>query len=274
MKKSLIFTIVIVFVVSINANERPNSPIVEQEIEVIVQQIEKLTKSGDRGEELFYMLILGARELYNYQSDEKAYKYYQKAANLDLDVDKTEVYISLISLSFQKEDKKKVQKSFKQAKEYFSSHEKYKTDEVDIFLATVEKYLSDDQSEKIEPNFFHTFLSDNRLSKFIDSGKYGKALAMMNPEGLKDSDIGTKTTYDLLRVLVVGRDLDPSGLFCSESYARFPNSYSYSMKICGAIHEYIKKGEVSSSRKNDLKAFFDENYQNKSYLLKAVHDLK
>ena len=101
--------------------------------------------------------------------------------------------------------------------------------------------------------------------------EYAEALASMNPSGLDNVNINTKIKYDLLNILV-NKDRVKS-FFCDKMYAKYPNSYSYSMKLCSIFNNYKSTKKVSSKQIKNLEEYFKDSHQDKKYLLTAVKDL-
>lgn len=271
------FTLILLMSSQLYAGNRPTALLSEKEINAIENQAKSLLEQTPiEKEKLFYMYMIAGRELYNYRIDDRALKYYQKAIDLDVDADKSEAYFNIVNIYLQKEgeDKsKEVQEVIESAQKYLKENPKYSSDEKLSFLNSLLKSEKGEESESTLA-FYDIFFTERNLARQIRSGEYQKAFAMYNPEGVKQSDIGTKAIFDLVRVLVVGKDVSPESLLCHDSYQRYPNSHSYSMKICGILNEFLEKGEVSSSRLDDLEDFFQNNYRNLRYLHQAAKDLK
>ncbi|MBF8222418.1 hypothetical protein [Halomonas sp. 328] len=112
------------------------------------------------------------------------------------------------------------------------------------------------------------------VASLIKRGHYAEALARYSPEGVQQADIGTQATYDLLRVLVETPPPAFDELLCAPVYARYPNSHSYSMKLCAILESHLEEGRVSEAQLADLETFLRENYRQLRYLAGAARDLQ
>lgn len=115
---------------------------------------------------------------------------------------------------------------------------------------------------------------EGSLASLMTQGRYAEALARFHPEGVRHADIGTQATYDLLRVLVERPPPAFDELLCAPVYARYPNSYSYSMKLCGILDSHLNEAQVSDAQIADLETFLRENYRQLRYLAAAARDLQ
>jgi hypothetical protein len=63
-------------------------------------------------------------------------------------------------------------------------------------------------------------------------------------------------------------------LLCQEMYQKFPDSYSYSMKICSILNDYLKTGKIGPEKIQNLEKYFSKNHQDKKFLFTAVKELR
>lgn len=232
------------------------------------EMVDELNKKNVGPETIFYHYLLAGRETLTLGADEYSKKYFTKALEMNVTANKTEAYVDLIALAHRNKNEAEKKKLIQDFSIYFEKNPQHLNPQMKSYL----EYLKSGRPDaSLEPYFgYYTSMID--LENLIKKKSYLEAYLMMNPKGLKGADIGLKTTYDLLNVLVNKKKTKK--FLCMDTYKKFPNAFSYSVKICGAIEQYMKEGKVASTRIDDLKKYFEKNHQDKSFLLSALEDLK
>lgn len=262
--KNLIFVVILSsFVIPAWANSLKN------EVDALEKEfLAELSKKNVSQEVIFYHYLLAGRETFTLGADDYSKKYFLKAIEMKVNENKSEAYVDLIALAHRNKDFPEKKKLIQNLIKYYDKNPQYLNVQMKSYL----NYLKNDKLDhQLEPYFGH-FNSINILENLIKNKSYLQAYLMLNLEGLKDADIGIKTTYDLLNCLVNKRKVKK--YLCMDTYKKYPTAYSYSIKICGALEQYSREGKVSPTRIDDLKNFFNKNYQDKSFLAVALEDLK
>jgi len=247
-----------------------NMEMIEHEFE---NQINKKEVTDDRK---YYLYLLAGRELLNYRYLDYSEKYYKKALALNLPLNHSEVYINLILISLKKNDRDKVKDRIIIANEYFKKNKKFLSSELEEYLSFLEsRYFSKSKNsalDRVDKRFSGHHIMLEEIIKKIKNKEYLDAYSDFNRNGLKGADIGLKITYDILNVLVHKKKV--KHLLCTPLFERFPNSYSYSMKICKILMMYMSTNKISQELISDLEKYFQEGHKDKIYLLSAVKDIE
>ncbi|OUR99622.1 hypothetical protein A9Q84_00965 [Halobacteriovorax marinus] len=274
MSKSIILILILISLFSTNLIIA-SSP---QEIEQQIQSDLKKEKLSPRKQ--YYLYVLAGREFLYSSNIQLAKKYYTKARELKVYEDKSEVYINLISVAIRKNDTASIRKSVSNAKRYFAANPNYNKGSYSDYLNLVLKTKIFDSSIKekdfssLSKGFYNFEIRKVQFEELIKKKKYRMALAKLDPNGVSDAGVQYEILYDLLRVLVLKKSIKSSQLLCAPRYKKFPDDYSYTMMICGSLHEYLKHSKVSNKSISQLEKYFSKRYSDKSYLLLALKELK
>ena len=228
-------------------------------------------------EKIFYIHMLAAREFLNYGYLEKSEKYYQKSIDLNPHLNATEAYLNLVLIAIRQKEEPKIKKRIESALDYF-----YKKNKA-LLNPVLKRHLSflsvaflnkgsPEQKEKVYNDYMYGYYARlKQIERDIEQGKFTKAYLGFNPNGLEHTDIGTKTTYDLLNIIVNKKKVKK--LLCRPIYDKYPKAYSYSMKVCKILKKFRKEGKISPKYITNLENYFKSNHQDKKYVLKAVKHL-
>lgn len=225
-------------------------------------------------ERKFYLYVLAGREFLNYRYLDKSEEYYQKSIALSLPLDATEAYINLISIAIRKGNQSNIKNRVESAIDYFYRKNPSLLNpalrrHLDFLVVTFLNGGMQEQRKKVYNDYIYgDYARMRQLENNIQKREYIKAYLALNPNGLENADIGLKITYDLLNV-IVNRSIVKK-LFCEKLYNKYPNDYSYPMKICRILKDYLKEGRVDQQHIVNLEEYFESNYKDKVYLLEAV----
>lgn len=261
----------ILFSSNINAQSRLLNPV---EIQAIEAEIDKNLQSPklDKKKKLMATILAG-REFYQYRFYKKSKKYYNAAISIETKENKSEAYINLLAIAIVEKDKKIIKKSYNSAKKYFEKNSNFKSEEIGYYLASIEGYLSGDNQKNIK-GFYGRFIQDENLSDLIKSKNYLKALSILNPNDLDPKGINSLEfiIYDALNVHINKKKV--KNLYCSEEYKKYPDSYTYSVLICGLLSDYLATNKFDEKRLKRATKYFAEIDREKSYLLEVVKEIK
>lgn len=230
--------------------------------------LDELNKKNVSQETIFFHYLLAGRETYTLGLDQYSKKYFAKALEMKVQEDKTEAYVNLIAIAHREKkeaDKKKYIADFEL---FLKANSRFATPVMTNYL----EFLKTGKPGTMFQHYFGFYSSMNSLEDSIKKKNYLQAYMSINPKGLEGAEIGLKTTYDLLNVLVNKKKAKK--LLCMDTYKKFPKAFSYSVKICAILEQYLAEGKVQPTRIDDLKKYFEKNHQDRAYLVSAVEDLK
>jgi hypothetical protein len=238
---------------------------IESEIQV------KLESKVSTAKDKFYINLLAGRELYQFRFYEKSERYYREAIQSNVSENKTEAYINLIAISIEQKNKSKVATELVEAKKYFIKNPSLMKSEIKYYLNSIDGYLGN-SSEPIR-GFYARFNQEENLIGMLKNKEFIKAFSSLKPESLKESNNSLEIIiYDSLNVLVNKKAA--KNLYCEADYKKYPDSYSYSILICGLLHDYLQNGYFDKNRLVRAEAFFKEEASDKKYLLDMVKEIK
>lgn len=243
-----------------------------KELAAIEAAVEKKLQSKNiDNKSKFYGNLLAARELYQYRFYAKSEKYYKTAIKVNINENKSEAYINLIAIALIEENKVKAAAAFAEAKKYFSDHSEYKKEEINYYLTSIDSYLG--SGTKPVKGFYARYTMEENLIDMLKKKEYLKAFSSLNPEALKESKSSFDiTVYDILNVLINKKTV--KNLYCDEDYKKYPDSYAYSVLICGLLNDYLEKGSFNQKRMEKTEKYFNEEASDKNYLLAMIKDVK
>jgi len=242
--------------------------------EVELETNKALNRDDITLEKKFYLLLLAGRELYSLNVYERSAFFYKKALGMKVEKDKSEAYINLININKILNKKKKLIDVIKSAENYYKNNTAF-------LNPVIRKYLelrTHEVSEKMSDNksygqLFGYQLAKSDLKKIIIKKNYIKAFSMLNRDAIaKSKNLSMSITYDLLNVLVYKNK--KTKLVCKKPFLKYPNSYTYSMLICGILIDYLKNNKISSTKMSELNNYFNKRFENKRYLYNALLNLK
>jgi hypothetical protein len=248
------------------------TPTEMKQIEERVQK-ELASKNLDQKKK-FYLNLLAGRELYQYRFYDKAKIYYQNAIKMNIKEDKTEAFINLIAIAIIKKDKPKVQLAYDQAKNYFIEYPKFKNQEIDYYLKSIDKYLP--FKNEIDPKeitgFYGRFAHEENLINLLKNKEYQKAFSNLNPNAMINAeDDFNITVFDSLNVLLNKKSVN--ALFCNKQFKKYPTSYAYNIIICGLLNDYLHNGKFDSKHLKRAEKYFKNEDIEKYYLLTMIKEI-
>lgn len=185
----------------------------------------------------YELRLLIAREYYSYGFKEKALEHYEEALKIPVKVDRSEALVNSILLSLS--DKKSAQDKIARLKKSSEG----KKPELQEWLQTVESYAKGETTLPKEVSSpFYVWARDSKIEELIKKGKFQEAFQIIGPVK-EDFNINNKVRYDLLSS-AVSQKVSPN-LWCEKSLEKYPNSLTWSMRICRFLKE--KREEKKSS---------------------------
>lgn len=247
----------------------------DKDVKIIEEQVEKeLNNPKNDSAKKFQLNMLTAREAYQFRFYDKSFHYYSNAIAMDVDADKTEAYINRIAISILANDKKRITENYDDAKKYFSKNQKYKTQSVDYYLATIEKSLSLDPSIGPRPvGYLGAYAQDENFTNLLKNKQYQKAFSLIDSEKIKKSKSTLQvTSFDTLNVLLNKKNVKE--LYCNKDFKKFPDDYSYGILVCRLLNDYLKDGKFSAKNMKRAETYFKAEDPGKQYLLDMIKEIK
>ncbi len=221
---------------------------------------------------LFHIYRIAGREFQAYGFLKQARSVYEKALAVKTDEDPSEPIIQLLQLDY-------LEKNLKEQKRHLAiARARIKNSDLLEYVEWYEKALVGGEKgpERFEGGLFGAPARWSMLEKLMREKKFNEAFALINPKGVEQSSLPHRITYDLLNVLVNRRKA--GNLFCADDLKKYPDAYSYSIRLCKILSSYIEKGAVDPAAWQSLESFFKENnesaVQDKRYLVAAAEELK
>lgn len=218
----------------------------------------------------YYLYLLASREYMQINYSEKAQEYLVKALKLDVDKNKFEILVNLISLNW--EDKEKVKSYYPQlVEEYKKGGKKFMR--FDPYVSGVKAYVNGKKLDKNHPwnntVYGYSFIEENH-NKLIEEKKFKEALAQLNPEGRNATD----AMFDLLQSHVFGHAKKPE--ICSKMIKKYPKASGYTAQLCRVVLAYHSKDKEKLRAAKDKAILVIEKRKkyNKDHLLVAVKELQ
>lgn len=233
--------------------------------------IEEVQKRKPTPKELQVIYNLAARELYYLGYLKKSEDYYQKAIDVEVDVNKTEAYINLMAIAFTEKNVAKLKTQKEKAEAYFEKYKKYKNVDVEMYLSSIDDVLNK-KVGKGKVSFFAEYVRKESLEQVLKEKKYEEELMKYNVEKLLETDLASIVDYDLLNVL--HRQKKVSKLFCLEEYKKYPDAFAPAIIICGMLNDYISGKAISEDSFVRLEKYFQEINGQKKYVLPYLRELK
>ena len=111
-----------------------------------------------------------------------------------------------------------------------------------------------------------------RLKKLIKKRKYKEAHAQFHPDGIKESHIGLKITYDILNAVLTPDSVKKNHyeFLCEDQLRSYPNAKVYSMELCKLLVSFKAHGSIKSSEFEKTKNFIKKTAKKKLYLLSPL----
>ena len=265
MFKSLFILLLLSLPLSINSNETSD----------IESRISKEKSSKDK----YFLSLSAARHFMAKSSFLEAKKFYEISRDIKISKDKSEVYVNLVSIEISLHNVSGIKDSINNARKYYKENSAYSNKSYTDYLNLVSRIKLNDDSIKDEDfsslskGIYSFEIKNIKFEELIKQKKYAMALSQMDSEGVKEAGTQYKILYDLLRTLVLKKNITKSELYCSKKYKKFPNDYSYTRMICKSLHEYLDKSLISNSNIKELEDYFGKRYSEKRYLISALKDL-
>lgn len=248
----------------------------KKDIEETEKAIQKVVSSKSyKPEEVFNLTVLGARELYQYRHYDKSRQYYQKALAMKVSSNKSEAYVNLLAILLVENKTLKnnadAKKIIQESEDYYKKNPKFETAEIKIYIESIKSLVAGIPS--LDPQtLFPQYERSASIESLIKEKKYQEVLLSFNPQAVFGAiDIDTKIHYDVVNLLV--NKNKKNELACAETLKKYPDSYSYSIKICKILKEYQDTKKLSLNKLSDLNEYFKGNHSDKSYLSRALEDL-
>jgi hypothetical protein len=243
----------------------------------IINSIEKEFFKKSKNKEIslekqFALNVLIARELLKYNEEVKSEMYYRKALLMNVNEDKSEIYINLINIAQRKEDKKQIQDLYSQSMNYFEKNKKYFSQTNKFFFEAINKKYINEQTKVSQKSLYSDDLKLIDIKTLMIQKKYEKGLSELKKLNLDSSDPFLDAQYDVLNILLKkDKYKNPR---CNESYKRNKFAFSYTVRICDVILSYLDSGEVNKDSMNRLKVLFEKKHSDKIFLYESLKDLK
>jgi hypothetical protein len=248
----------------------------KKDIEATEVEIQKVINSKNyKPEEVFNLTVLGARELFQYRHYDKSKIYYRRALEMKVASNKSEAYINLIAIILVEnksiKDNAEVKKLLAESADYYKKNPKFETEDIKAYRESIKSLVAGVPNLDLQTLFPQYELSSS-IETLIKEKKYQEVLLSYNPQAVFGAtDIDTKIHYDVVNILV--NKNKKNELACAATMKKYPDSYSYSVKICKILKEYQDTKKLSSSKLSDLNEYFKTNHSDKSYLARALADL-
>ncbi|MDQ2070338.1 hypothetical protein [Natronospira bacteriovora] len=115
--------------------------------------------------------------------------------------------------------------------------------------------------------------AEETFHSHIRSGNYHEAYQMVDLDavGREGQTYSFLATFDLVNIHVHGREVDK--LHCRSVHDAHPNSYSYSVRLCAILIQYLDQGEVDQKRIDAMAEVIEDNYRRLRFLIDAAEDL-
>jgi hypothetical protein len=270
--RSYLFIILNIIWLCLNSSwalpQSANEELITEELEQrLLREFKAANPSGDQ-QILIYSMV--GQELLFYSQDEKAKSYLEKAIDAQGTEDKTQAYLDLIMLETKYRRQETALQHITELESYWKEHPKTRVKELAEIVQDLRRLNSGEDLEGLT-TFLASVGISQRFTQLMKAGHYAQALSLVNNEQVGDSTIVIKTKVDLLRSLTRGRA--QSELLCADTFAQYPNAYSYSMMICSILHDYQKEGTLNLETFKRLEEYFKHDHKHESYLLQMVKKL-
>ncbi|MCP4911910.1 MAG: hypothetical protein GY909_02235 [Oligoflexia bacterium] len=264
MKSVLIFILLLSNIAWAKTSFKKQVDVIESNILSEIKK-HKITKKRE-----YYLYLLASREYMQINYSEKAKEYLNKALELDVDINKFEVLVNLISLNWL--DKEKVKNYYPQLlKEYKSGGKKLMR--FDPYISGVKSYIDGEKLDKNHPwnktVYGYSFIEENH-NRLIEEKKFKEALAQLNPNGRSETD----AMFDLLQTHVFGHAKKPST--CSKMLKKYPKASGYTAQICRVVLAYHSKDKkkLKVAKEKAISVIKDRKKYNKKHMIVAVKELQ
>ena len=274
---SNILSLFLILIFSFNIQAQDNSKLFsDKELKLLEDTLtKKLSDPKLSNKQKFYVYLRVGRELYQYRYFDKSKKYYQEAIKINIDENKSEAYINIITIDVLKKDKTLTKSDYDLAKMYFDSHPNYKNKEIDYYFKTIDLYLPSTgkvSDKDLVIGFFGTFSSEENLINLLKKKDYDQAFSMISPKNLDESSNDFNIiVYDLLNVFHNKKNVKK--LFCDKQFNQYPNSFAYSTILCGMMNDYLKTNQFSAARIKMADIYFKKENTDKQYLYDLAQEI-
>lgn len=243
------------------------------EVSDLVKSYEKeveseITKQGKSEEDKYYIYALFARELLGLKEYELAKKYYEKAlaaGEKAAVLNMSEVHYNMLFIRYKEgADKQELKERLSLVKRTLPEQS---NPQVKMTLKYWEKVINDEKKEvtdELVNSFYGAQYSQALVKELILKKEYKKALSLL-PTNIKDVNLVYKIQYDVLNRIVFDKKKE---LLCEASLKRFPNSVSYTMKICRFLKNHNQKDSIQKIEQQMTREKVDAQY-----LLSALKDI-
>lgn len=272
MKRSLFLISTFLFVTTYS---QEITSLQKQSIQKYEKELNRLIeKEKTPNKNLYYIYLIAARDFKLEHLDAFYLKYLNKAIKLETNEDKSEAYWRLIDHHRRSGN---IDEAKNTLKEWGSLKQEMKPLMKQAFNLLKRglngQKLSEKQRDQLSKGAFSYQYKMQELDDLIKEKSYSKALSLINPRNVQDEMVSTIIRYDLLKTLVLKNSKD--SLLCTDTYEKYPKSYSYSMKMCKALIEYSKNGSISKGSLKEVEQVFKNKiYKNDDFLYQALLDLK
>jgi hypothetical protein len=246
----------------------------DKELKIIQDKVdEELKKENITDDQKLLLQITAAKEAFQFHFYDVANRYYQMAIENKSKENKTEAYINRLAISLKEKKQDKVKSQFEELKSYLANNSSYKTKEIEYYIKTLDAAFSHNESPENIPGFYGMYATEAQFKNLIADKKYDKALAFVNPNGLKKtSDSFNIISYDILNVLVNRKNV--KGLYCSDELKKYPDAYAYSTLLCHLLSDYMKGGKMQKANLARAEKYFKSNSAEVRFLFEAVKEIK
>lgn len=269
--KSFLLSIHLLFSFALHA-ETENKAMPQKTVEALEKSLTaEVKKRNPTKKELQVIYNLAGRELFYLGYLKKAEEYYQKSIAVDVEANKTEAYVNLMSIAFTEKNMEKLKDQREKAESYYKKHKKFRNTEVEMYLSSIDDVLN----KKISPDkvsFFSEYVRKDSFENILKDKKYEEELMKYNVDKLLETDLSSIVDYDLLNVL--HRQKNVKKLFCYEQYHKYSDSFAPSVIICGMLHDYLNGKKIKEESFTRLEKYFQEINGERKYLLPYLRELK
>lgn len=272
MKTLHFILITIIYSLSTSVAFAQSKIISPKEIEAMEAEADKQlqSKNLDNKKKLLAYLLAG-REFYQYRYYDKSKKYYQNALKVETSENKSEAYLNLMAIALLEKDNSSLKETFTAAEAYFKNNPSMYSKEIKYYLESISSYLSGKKNPDIKGYYAH-FLDEENLISLIKNKEYQKALSVLNPQALEQSNNSSEAViYDALNVSVHKKNV--KNLYCQKEFKQYPDAYTYTVLICGLLDDYLKKSTFDPKRMARAERYFAEE-KDRKYLLEMVKEIK
>jgi hypothetical protein len=108
----------------------------------------------------------------------------------------------------------------------------------------------------------------------IKKGNYKEAFELLNTDGLELSTYDLQVSYDILNVLVNGRNIKKEDLYTYKTYKKYPNSIAWTMLSTKILIIYLDTGKLDKNAIETFEKYVPKHSKHNYFWLKALKNLR